>query len=322
MLFDSSRVQRWTTPPDVGGRDYPDDGCLALRALNQIGAADFSQQLKTAGAVFAMLVTTCLVFINGHSFHSPAKPVKLPQHHIRSRALGAKTIIVTGAAGALGSALSMVVAREGFNTVMVDCDQRGLEQAYDRITKADLPDPALYPLDLSAAGPENFDEMLDKVSTEFGGLDAVVHCAARFEGLTPLEQISPTDWLLQIQVNLNAAWLLSAQCLPLLRNSKSGHLYFMLENLPKVRGAFWGAYCVSKHALRALVNQFAAECKSSRIQVLGINPGPFRSGLRARAYHAENPASQPSPQLAAEHIMELLKGDIEPDDNFVNLQRD
>ena len=37
MLFDSSRIQRWTTPPDVGGRDYPDDGCLALRALIQIG---------------------------------------------------------------------------------------------------------------------------------------------------------------------------------------------------------------------------------------------------------------------------------------------
>jgi NAD(P)-dependent dehydrogenase (short-subunit alcohol dehydrogenase family) len=214
----------------------------------------------------------------------------------------------------------MVVAREGFNTVMVDCNQRGLEEAYDSITDANLPDPVLYPLDLSAAGPEKFDQLLDKVSAEFGRLDAVVHCAARFEGLTPLEQVSPTEWLLQIQVNLNAAWLLSAQCLRLLRNSESGHLYFMLEDLPKVRGAFWGAYGVSKHALRALVSQFAAECNSSPIQVLGINPGPLRSKLRARAYHAENPASQPSPQLAAEQIMQLLNGDIEPDGNFVELQ--
>ena len=235
--------------------------------------------------------------------------------------MNGKTIIVTGAAGGLGSALSMLAAREGFNTVMVDCDQLRLDEAYDRITDTGLPDPVLHPLDLSGAGPEHFDELLDQVNSEFGGLDAVVHCAARFEGLTPLEQVSPPEWLMQIQVNLNAAWLLSAQSLPLLRKSEAGRLYFLLEDMPKVEGAFWGAYGVAKHALRALVSQFAAECRSSTVQVLGINPGPLRSALRSVAYHAENPASQPDPEVAAGQIMQLLKGDIVPDEDLVELQR-
>lgn len=234
--------------------------------------------------------------------------------------MNGKTIIVTGAAGGLGSALSMVSAREGLNTVMVDCDQHSLEEAYDRITDAGLPDPALYPLDLCTAGPEHFGELLDKVNSEFGGLDAVVHCAARFAGLTPLDQVPPAEWLMQIQVNLNAAWLLSAQSIPLLRNSGAGRLYFLLEDMAKVEGAFWGAYGISKHALRALVSQFAAECQSSPVQVLGINPGPLRSPLRSLAYHAENPALQPDPELAAGQIMQFLKGDIEPGGNFVDLQ--
>ena len=234
--------------------------------------------------------------------------------------MNGKTIIVTGAAGGLGSALSMAAARAGFNTVMLDCNQHGLEQAYDRIKDAGLSDPALYPLDLSVAGTEQFDELLDKVTVEFGGLDAIVHCAARFEGLAQLEQVSPPEWLMQIQVNLNAAWLLSARSLPLLRNSELGRLYFLLDDLAKVAGAFWGAYGVSKHALRGLVGQFAAECRSSPVQVLGINPGPLRSALRSRAYHAENPASQPDPELAAVQIMQLLIGDIEPGGNFVDLQ--
>jgi len=233
--------------------------------------------------------------------------------------LNGKTIIVTGAAGGLGSALSLVCAREGFNTVMLDCDKRGLESAYDRITDAGLPDPALYPLDLAGAGPEDFEQLLETVSTEFGGLDALVHCAARFEGLTPLEQVSPPEWLMNIQVNLNAAWLLSAQSLPLLRESGQGRLYFMLEDLPRMEGSFWGAYGVSKHALRALVSQFDAECKSSPVQVLGINPGPLRSALRSVAYHSENPALQPAPELAAEQIRQLLAGERDPKGNFVNL---
>jgi hypothetical protein len=82
VLFDIGRFQRRTTPAKVDGRDIPDDQCAALRALGQLRVIDFSQQFKTTGAVFTMLVTTYLVFIDGHFFHSLAKTVKLPQHHI------------------------------------------------------------------------------------------------------------------------------------------------------------------------------------------------------------------------------------------------
>ncbi len=234
--------------------------------------------------------------------------------------MSAKTIIITGAAGGLGSALSLVCAKEGFNTVMLDCDRPGLERAWDRITGQGLPEPGLYPMDLLGAGTEHFDDLLDKVAEEFGGLDALVHCAARFEGLTPLEQFSPPEWLASIQVNLNAAWLLSAQSLPLLKKSESACLYFMLEDLPKMNGAFWGAYGVSKHALEALARQFAAECQASNVQVLGINPGVLRSALRSRAYHAENPMLQPGAEKAAEQILQLMKKEIEPGQTIVDLR--
>ena len=235
--------------------------------------------------------------------------------------MNAKTIIVTGAAGGLGSELSRVACREGFEAVMLDCDRRGLEAASDRIVEEGFPEPALYPLDLAAAGPEEIDHMLETVTAECGGLYGVVHCAARFEGLTPLDHLAPGEWLMHIQVNLNAAWLLSVRSLPLLRESASGRLYFMLEDLPKLEGPFWGAYGVSKHALRALVSQLAAECRSSGIQVLGINPGPLRSALRARGYHSENPSEQPDPANAAECIVKLLKGEEQPRGDFVDLGR-
>ncbi len=233
--------------------------------------------------------------------------------------MNSKTIIVTGAAGALGTELCLAASSEGFETVMLDCDRRGLEAAYDRITDAGLHEPALHPMDLATAGPDEIDQMLETVAAECGGLDGVIHCAARFEGLTPLDHFSPPEWLMHMQVNLNAAWLLSVRSLPLLRESDAGRLYFMLEDLPRLAGPFWGAYGVSKHALHALVGQFAAECKSSGVQVLGINPGPLRSALRSRAYHSESPASQPDPKFAADQIVGLLKGEVQPDGNYVDL---
>jgi NAD(P)-dependent dehydrogenase (short-subunit alcohol dehydrogenase family) len=230
-----------------------------------------------------------------------------------------KTLLITGAAGSLGSALAALAAGRAFNLVLLDRDRRGLEQLYDRITEAGHPEPALQLTDLAAAGPADIDAILAAIQEEFGGLDAVVHCAARFETLAPLEHVPPEEWLLSMQVNLNAAWLLSASCLPLLRESGQGRLYFMLEDLDRVGGALWGPYGVSKHALRALVGQLAAECQSSCIEVLGINPGPMQSSLRARAYLAENPAAQPSADGAAEHILNLLDGVREASDVYVNL---
>ena len=230
-----------------------------------------------------------------------------------------KTIIITGAAGALGSALASACAASGFNTVMLDKDRKGLDRVYDRIVENGFTEPALYPMDLAGVGPEHLDELVSTIEREFGGLDALVHCAARFEALMPLEQVPPQEWLLHMQVNVNAAWLLSVSCLPLLRASERGCLYFMLEDLERMKRSYWGPYGVAKHALAALVDQFAAEQRSSAIQVLGFNPGPMRSALRSRAYHAESPSEQPDPDLAAARILDYLLGSAEPNGAFVEL---
>ena len=232
---------------------------------------------------------------------------------------GNRTVLITGAAGGLGASLSLQCAQAGFNTVMLDKDRKALEAAWDLIVDRGLTEPALHPLDLAVAGTEQFDELIIALETEFGRLDGLIHCAARFEGLRPLDQIAPAEWLQQVQVNLNAAWLLSVSCLPLLRQAQSSFMYFLLEDMPKMKGAFWGAYGVSKHALRALVSQFAAECESSGIQVLGINPGAMATSLRAEAYHAENPATLPVTADVAGDIVKLISGESTPPGPIVNL---
>ena len=233
-----------------------------------------------------------------------------------------KTIILTGAAGALGSKLARACAINQWNVVLVDVDRRGLERVYDEILEDGALEPTLHPLDLASAGTEQFATMVEAVANEFGGLDALVHCAARFEALMPSDHIAPPEWLTSLQVNLNAAWLLSVSCLELLRDSERGRLYFLLDNLERVGSAFWGPYGVSKHALRSLVGQLSMELRKTNVQVLGINPGPFQSPLRARAYLGEHISEQPPPAAAAERIMQYLEGRAEPAGCFVEFETD
>jgi NAD(P)-dependent dehydrogenase (short-subunit alcohol dehydrogenase family) len=166
-------------------------------------------------------------------------------------------------------------------------------------------------MDLAVMGPQQCREVADALETGPGRLDALIHCAVGFDGLQPLEQIQPQDWLRQIQVNLNAPWLLSASCLPLLRRSPQASLYFMSEDLEKMSAAYWGAYGVSKHGINALASQFAAELGNTNIQVLALNPGPMRSPLRAKAYHTENPGTLKVPLSAATKILQLMERSVD-----------
>lgn len=227
--------------------------------------------------------------------------------------------MITGAAGALGSELAILCAAAGWGTVLLDQNKPGLEKIYDHIEKAGGPEPFLVVMDLASMGPKDCQEIVTALESGPGRLDALIHCAVSFEGLQPLDQIEPQHWLRQMQVNLNAPWLLSISCLPLLRQSEEASLYFLSEDLDKMSAAYWGPYGVSKHGVKALANQFADELTDTNIQVLSLNPGPMRSPLRAKVYHTENPGSVLPPNFAAQKILHLMQRNVSADSAQMNL---
>jgi NAD(P)-dependent dehydrogenase (short-subunit alcohol dehydrogenase family) len=224
--------------------------------------------------------------------------------------LSNKTILITGAAGGLGSALALQCASLGAELILLDKNRRGLSGLSDQLTNQGMTAPGLYPMDLAGAGVDDFDDLAGILESEYGGLHALIHCALDFEGLQPLDQVQPQDWLRSMQVNVNSPWLLSCALLPLLKKSQSGRLFFLLDDLETVTGAYWGAYGAGKAALAGLVRQFSASLSHSSVLVRGIIPGAMRTGFRAKVYHAENPLDQPEPKVAASKIAVMLSDDI------------
>jgi len=217
-----------------------------------------------------------------------------------------KTMIVTGAAGGFGSALSKVAALNGWQVVMLDKNKRGLEKHYDAIIAAGGMEPYLLVMDLASAGPFEFQQLADSLKGQLGQLDALVHSAVAFDGLQPLDLIEPDEWLNQLQVNLNAPWLLSLKMLPLLRNSPSASLVFLVDRQAKLK-PLWGAYAVSKAAVEALAAEFRAELRSTPICVHAVDPGPMRTALRSSIFHSENPTRTPPAEIRARELFDLLQ---------------
>lgn len=217
-----------------------------------------------------------------------------------------KVFLITGAAGGFGAALADRLMAAGAEPVLLDRDRRGLEQLHDELQAEHGRYPGLYPLDLIGAGPEEFSACVDLIMQEFRALHGVIHAAARFDGLTPLEHVRPDHWLAMVQTNLNAPWALTRASLPALREASRAALVLVTEDPAVSRSPYRNAYGASKAALESLAAQWAEELANTDILVTAFNPGPMRTSLRATAYHAEDPNSVPLPAVAAERLTTLL----------------
>lgn len=211
--------------------------------------------------------------------------------------LSGRTILITGAGDGLGAALARACGGAGAEVILLGRTVRKLEGVYDGITAAGGPEPGIYPLDLEGAAPNEYAELADRVREACGGLDALVHNAAELGDQTPLEFYRPLEWARVLQINLNGPLQLTQACLPLLRESGRGRLVFVDDSR---RGAYWGAYGVSKAAVGALADMLQAELdQEPTLRVHRFDPGAMRTGFRSRAFPGALSDEAPPPEESA-----------------------
>lgn len=221
------------------------------------------------------------------------------------RPLAGRVVVLTGAHGGLGAEAAVACARAGATLVLVGRKVPKLNRVYDAV-KAAGPEPALYPMDLAGADPADFEALADTVGRELGGLHGLLHGAADFAGLTPLENTPPEQFARQMQVNLTARWFLTQACLPLLRRTEDAAVVFVVDAPERVGGAYWGAYGLAQQANHALVRMLHEETTASCVRVAALQPGPMRTALRARAFVDEAALRVPPAAAYAAACVHLL----------------
>ena len=221
-----------------------------------------------------------------------------------------RVILITGAANGIGRAVAGTCAAHGASVILLDRDVRGLEQAYDEITAAGHPEPALYPLDLKGATPDDYATLADTIEKEFRHLDGLVHNAAYLGALVPFANYDHELWFETLQINLNAPYLLTMACLGLLQQSHDASIVFAADVAGRHGKAYWGAYAVSKAGAEGFMQILADELEANTsIRVNSLDPGPVRTALRRLAYPYEERNSLPGPADVVKPFLFLLGPD-------------
>ena len=195
-----------------------------------------------------------------------------------------RVILITGAGDGIGKAAAKLYAQHGASIVLTGRTSHKLEAVYDEIVAAGHNEPAIFPLDLSTAKHEDFLGLAGGISQEFGRLDGLLNNAAELGTLTPIDHY-PHDLLQRVlTVNLEAPFVLTQACLPLLRQADDAAILFSSTEPYELEN-------------------------NTHIRVNSINPGPVRTRLRNLAYPAEDMTNLVMPDDVALHYLYMMSPD-------------
>lgn len=219
--------------------------------------------------------------------------------------LHGRVVLVVGATGGLGEAASIACARAGAIVVLLGRNLRRLNKVYDAVTAAGG-EAVLYPLDMEGATPDDYLELATRLKDSFGRLDGLLHCVAEFRGLTPLEYSDPAQIARAMHVNVTAQVWLTSAVLPVMKLSDDASVVFVVDDVDHAGKAHWGAYGIAQASRAALVPMWAREVEGSSIRICGLQPGPMRTGLRAKATVEDIDPRLRDPQAYAADCVRLL----------------
>jgi NAD(P)-dependent dehydrogenase (short-subunit alcohol dehydrogenase family) len=217
-----------------------------------------------------------------------------------------RIILVTGASDGIGKAVAMTCAAHGATVILHGRNVKRLEAVYDAIVKANGKRPSIMPLDFEKAGLAEFENVANAIDKEFGRLDGLVHNAGMLGERAPVEHHDIPKWLRTMHVNVNAPFILTQYCLPLLRKSADASIVFTSSGVVPRPRAYWGAYLPSKWASDGLMRMLADELESTVVRVNAINPGAVKTNMRLQAYPAEDRSKLLTPDAITAPYLFLL----------------
>ena len=125
------------------------------------------------------------------------------------------------------------------------------------------------------------EDIVARVGEELGGLDVLVNNAGvgRF---APIQDMSPDDWRVQIETNLNGVFFMSRAAVPLLKRSEDAWILNIGSLAGRNTFAGGAGYNASKFGLLGMTEAMMLDLRYEGIRVSLIMPGSVATGFGQR----------------------------------------
>jgi len=208
--------------------------------------------------------------------------------------LEGRTALITGAAGGIGRAIAVSLARRRCHLALADIDESGMSATADlagvygvRVTRHRL----------DVADRAAVSGLPAVVAAEHPGVDLLVNNAGVAVGGT-FEQVSEEDFEWLFEINFWGVVRMTRAFLPLLRASGDARVVNLSSVFGLVAPPEQAAYAASKFAVRGFSEALRHELEGSGVGVTVVHPGGVATSIAERA---RAPAGVSDEEVARRH---------------------
>jgi short-subunit dehydrogenase len=213
-------------------------------------------------------------------------------------------ILLTGAAGGIGSALAQALLAEGARVALVDRNRDRLETIAAGVPASQV---LIIAHDLLAEDAPR--QVVQQVLAEFGHVDVLINLAGAMN-FEPFQRESQALTELIFQLNVLLPMQLTRALLPHMQERGRGRIVNVGSIFGSIAFAWFASYSASKAALRGFSESLRRELEGTGIEVSYIAPRtvhtPFNTGAIYRMGEKVG-MNVDTPESVARQILKALK---------------
>ena len=182
---------------------------------------------------------------------------------------GGLRVVITAAAGGLGSTMVRRFLAAGYKVVACDLELKsveGLQTADNRLVLATG----------DASSEADVAKVVSAAQATWGGVDVLVNNVGIGGPTAEPEDITLDQWNETLRVNLTSHFLFARAVIPIMKKAGSGLIVNISSSSAKTGLPLRLPYVVSKGAVMSLTSNLARELGPHGIRVNAILPGPIR----------------------------------------------
>jgi NAD(P)-dependent dehydrogenase (short-subunit alcohol dehydrogenase family) len=195
------------------------------------------------------------------------------------RADGAPVVLVTGAAGGIGTAVTDAFLDAGYTVFALDIDRDTLARLTGERTKVG---DRLRPLVADVTSYDDVGWAVAELIAQSGRVDALANVAGGSRPGPKIDAVAPDDWEAVIAFNLRSVYLTAHFVIPHMARAGRGAIVSVSSGAG-LRGMKSNpAYCAAKAGVIGLTRSLAIDHSSDGIRVNCVAPGGVLTPLMER----------------------------------------
>lgn len=216
-----------------------------------------------------------------------------------------KVALVAGGTGALGSAVTLALLREGADVTVTWRHENELTTLKGEAGR--FPDKLdTRRVDIADGGA--VDRLIDEIVAGKGRLDVLINTAGGFEGGAKMWDSDPAMLDRMLALNLQPGFLLARAAAKAMLRRGSGAIVNVVAKAAIDHPGGLAAYAASKAAALAMMGSLAEDLKGTGIRANSILPSIIDTAANRRAMPKSDFAKWPKPEDIAKVIL-FLAGD-------------